>query len=68
GGCWWPIEITPGWMQTFSLFLPTGWAMDAMHKLVSFEAGATSAAAHVVVMILATVAVGATSVRLFRYQ
>ncbi|MFQ5741142.1 MAG: ABC transporter permease [Acidobacteriota bacterium] len=68
GGCWWPIEITPGWMQTLSLLLPTGWAMDAMHKLVSFGAGASSAVPHLVVMILASVAIGATSVRLFRYQ
>jgi ABC-type Na+ efflux pump permease subunit len=36
GGCWWPIEITPPWMQTLSLFFPTGWAMDAIHKLVNF--------------------------------
>ena len=32
GGCWWPIEITPGWMQAIQNFLPTGWTMDAMHK------------------------------------
>jgi len=38
GGCWWPIEVTPPWMQKLQLFLPTGWAMDALHKLVSFAA------------------------------
>jgi ABC-2 type transport system permease protein len=36
GGCMWPIEITPEWAQKASLFLPTGWVMNAMHKLVSF--------------------------------
>jgi len=36
GGCWWPIEVTPPAMQKLALFLPTGWTMDAMHKLVSF--------------------------------
>ncbi len=34
GGCWWPIEVTPQWMQTI---MPTGWTMDAMHKLISFQ-------------------------------
>lgn len=27
GGCWWPIEITPEWLQKFAMFLPTGWTM-----------------------------------------
>ena len=36
GGCWWPIEITPQWMQNLANFLPTGWIMDAMHKLMYF--------------------------------
>ena len=39
GGCWWPIEVTPPWMQKLSLALPTGWAMDALHKLVNFGDG-----------------------------
>ncbi|HFC30429.1 MAG TPA: ABC transporter permease, partial [Oceanospirillales bacterium] len=34
GGCWWPIEITPQWMQNLANFLPTGWIMDAIHKLM----------------------------------
>ncbi|MCF6299743.1 MAG: ABC transporter permease [Proteobacteria bacterium] len=38
GGCWWPIEVTPEWMQTLALFLPTGWVMDALHKLMYFGA------------------------------
>lgn len=42
GGCWWLIEITPEWMQLLQKFLPTGWVMDAIHRLVSFEAGAAS--------------------------
>ena len=37
GGCWWPIEITPDWMQFVQKLLPTGWTMDALHKLISFR-------------------------------
>ncbi len=68
GGCWWPIEITPAWMQTLALFLPTGWAMDAMHRLVSFGDGASAAVPHVAGLALATLVAGAAGVRTFRYQ
>jgi ABC-type multidrug transport system permease subunit len=68
GGCWWPIEITPDWMQRLALFLPTGWAMDALHKLVSFEAPPSSVIPHLVVMLLASIAAGWAATRTFRFQ
>jgi ABC-type Na+ efflux pump permease subunit len=68
GGCWWPIEITPSWMQTFALFLPTGWAMDAMHRLISFGDGASAALPHVLGLLVAALVVGGAGVRTFRYQ
>ncbi|MGD0776595.1 MAG: hypothetical protein ABSC05_27585 [Candidatus Solibacter sp.] len=34
GGCWWPIEVTPPWMQHAALLLPTGWAMDGLLNLL----------------------------------
>jgi ABC-type multidrug transport system permease subunit len=67
GGCWWPIEVTPDWMQKFALFLPTGWAMDALHKLVSFEAGASSVLPHVIGMVVATAILGRLAARTFRF-
>ncbi len=36
GGCWWPLEIGPPAMKTASLCLPTGWALQALHQLISF--------------------------------
>jgi ABC-type Na+ efflux pump permease subunit len=68
GGCWWPIEITPGWMQKLQLFLPTGWAMDALHKLVSFEASPVSVIPHVAVMVLGAAVVLVVSTRVFRFE
>ncbi len=68
GGCWWPIEITPQWMQHLALFLPTGWAMDALHKLVNFGDPPTAVIGHLVVMAAATIAVGWAAVRTFRFQ
>ena len=68
GGCWWPIEVTPPWMQSLQNFMPTGWAMDALHKLISFEAGALAAVPYVLTLLLASAAVGAVAVRSFRYE
>ena len=68
GGCWWPIEITPQWMQSLSHFLPTGWAMDAMHKLVSFRSGPASALPHLAALSAAALVVGWIAARRFRFQ
>jgi ABC-type multidrug transport system permease subunit len=67
GGCWWPIEVTPAWLQALSLFLPSGWAMAAMHRLVSLGdgAGAPSDFAALVASAGALAWIGA---RVFRYQ
>ena len=68
GGCWWPIEITPGWMQFVQKLLPTGWTMDALHRLISFEAGAMSALPHLAVLLTAALAVTFLAIRRFRYE
>ncbi len=68
GGCWWPIEITPTWMQELALFLPTGWAMDALHQLVIFRAGPGSALPHALGLAAAALLVGWAAAKAFRYQ
>ncbi|MDJ0911862.1 MAG: ABC transporter permease [Woeseiaceae bacterium] len=68
GGCWWPIEITPEWMQALQNFLPTGWTMDALHKLISFQSGAMSALPQFLILIGASLVLGWLAVRQFRYQ
>jgi ABC-type polysaccharide/polyol phosphate export permease len=68
GGCWWPIEVTPGWMQGLQNFLPTGWTMDALHKLISFGAGPASALPQVLILLLGTTVVTALAIRRFRYE
>src|SRR5207302_1495237 len=68
GGCWWPVEITPFWMQHSALLLPTGWAMDGLHKLISYGDPPSSVAPHLAAFIFATAAVGFLAVRRFRFQ
>ena len=68
GGCWWPIEITPLWAQKLALLLPTGWAMDGLHKLVSFGEPVAAVMPHVTTMSAAVVAAGWAAARWFRWQ
>ena len=68
GGCWWPIEITPPWMQSLALVLPTGWTMDALHKLVNFGYGAGTAVPHVAALAASAIGCGWGASKIFRYQ
>ena len=68
GGCWWPIEITPAWMQSLAGFLPTGWTMDALHKLVNFGYGPAAAMPHAAALAVGALACAAAAARTFRYQ
>lgn len=68
GGCWWPIEITPPIFQTIAKLLPTGWAMDAMHELVSFGAPVSAVLPHCLGMLAATVLLLGTAARIFRFE
>lgn len=68
GGCWWPIEITPDWMQVVQKLLPTGWTMDALHKLISFESGAMSALPNVAALLTATLVVTLLAINRFKYE
>lgn len=35
GGAWWPIEITPAWMQQIARLTPTFWAMQGYHDIIT---------------------------------
>jgi ABC-type multidrug transport system permease subunit len=68
GGCWWPIEVAPEWMQMVQKTIPTGWTMDALHKLISFQAGAMSVLLNVFLLVAAAVVFGVLAARGFRYE
>ena len=38
GGCWWPLFITPAWMQSLAKLTPHGWANTGFNKLMLFGA------------------------------
>jgi len=68
GGCWWPIEVTPEWMQMLQKTIPTGWTMNALHKLINFQAGAMSVIPNVLLLIAGTAVFGVLAARRFRYE
>ncbi|MGH7863881.1 MAG: ABC transporter permease [Candidatus Binataceae bacterium] len=43
GGCWWPLDFEPQWMQSAALAVPTTWAMQSYNDLMIRELPASSA-------------------------
>lgn len=66
GGCWWPLEIVPDSMQVLAYFFPTGWAMAALHQLISFGAGLGSALRPLGALALFGLAANFAAIRWFR--
>ncbi len=68
GGCWWPIEVTPSWMQTLARCVPTGWAMNSVHKLVNFGEPAASVLPYLALLLGFALIAGVVAARRFRYE
>lgn len=52
GGCWWPLEVAPSWMRAVGHVSPAAWAMDGLHGMLSFGAGAGSVVVPCLVLLL----------------
>ena len=63
GGCWWPAEIMPEWLQRAALALPTTWAMDGLHQLISYGNGLAAIALPSLVLLAFGLSFGALGVR-----
>ena len=68
GGCWWPIEIAPEWAQALQKALPSGWTMDAMHRLISFRYGTITVLPHLFALTIGAGVVGWIAKCRFRYE
>jgi len=68
GGCWWPLEIVPKTIRTVGFILPTGWTMDAFHKLIFFGSGFSSVLPHVAILGVMTLVFLILAVRFFKTQ
>ena len=68
GGCWWPIEIVPRSMQVLSLCLPTGWAMQGMHRLMELDRGLAAALPAIGALAGFALAFGALAAKRFKFE
>jgi ABC-type multidrug transport system permease subunit len=66
GGCWWPLELVPPPLKVVAHCLPTGWAMDALHQLISF--GGTLRDAAKAIGVLALFGAGANLLAAWRFR
>ncbi|MBD3179636.1 MAG: ABC transporter permease subunit [Candidatus Latescibacteria bacterium] len=52
GGCWWPLEVLSRPFRIVAFMLPTGWAMNGIHKLISFGYGFGAITNHLLALLL----------------
>lgn len=62
GGCFWPIELTPEFMQKLSHIVPQRWAIDALQRLAAGEALPDIALNLVILALFAVVLLGFGSI------
>ena len=67
GGCWWPLEIVPATLQVVAHFVPTGWAMEALHQLISFGGGWETVLPKLGVLALFAAGANIGAAKMFRY-
>jgi ABC-2 type transport system permease protein len=68
GGCWWPIEIVPGVMQDLAHMLPTGWAMSALHGLISYGGSLPDVLTPTLLILTGAALFALLGTRRFRYE
>lgn len=62
GGCWWPAEVMPRWMQAAGHIFPTAWAMDGFHRVISWGGGLSDVLAISLVLLLFAAGAGTLAV------
>jgi ABC-2 type transport system permease protein len=67
GGAWWPLSITPGWMQVIGHISPIAWSQDAFNRLIFYGGTAVDILPFVAVLLLYAAGLFAVGLRRFRY-
>jgi len=66
GGCWWPLFITPKWMQFIAKITPHAWANTGFNKLMVFGGDFGSVAIEMLALVGFAVAFGLIAIWRFR--
>ena len=68
GGCMWPLEFVSPTLQKVALVFPTGWAMKALHQVISFGRGLPDVAPEIGVLLGFAVVFSALAARSLRVE
>jgi ABC-2 type transport system permease protein len=68
GGAWWPLEITPQFMQIIGHISPIAWAMDGFRSLIFYGGTLTDVLLPVAVLLGASLVFLVIGARYFRYE
>ncbi len=68
GGAWWPIEITPAWMQRIAQATPTCWAMQGFSDIITRGLGLSAILPELAALVGFGVVFLAVGVWRFRYE
>lgn len=68
GGAWWPIEITPSWMQQIARATPTFWAMQGYNDIITRGLGAVAVLPEVAILLCFGIAFLTMGIWRFRYE
>lgn len=66
GGCWWPLFITPRWMQFIAKITPHGWATTGFNKLLVFGADFNAVVNEMLALLVFAAAFGVIAIWRFR--
>jgi ABC-2 type transport system permease protein len=66
GGCWWPLFITPRWMQFIARLIPHGWATTGFNKLLVFGADFSSVIPEMIALAAFGIVFGIIAILRFR--
>jgi len=66
GGCWWPLFITPKWMQFIAKITPHGWANTGFNELMVFGGNFSGAVPSMLALAGFTLLFGIIAIMRFR--
>jgi ABC-2 type transport system permease protein len=66
GGCWWPLFITPQWMQFIAKLIPHGWATTGFNEVMVFGADFNAVVPNILVLAGFAVLFGIIAIARFR--
>lgn len=68
GGAWWPLAITPDFMQVIGHISPVAWAMDGFNEIIFFGGGFVDILLPVGVLLGITVVFFGLGIVTFKYE